>query len=57
MSVVAKQGPCVARGGTPDQNLAKTFEKRIAILIGPKDRGLLNPADHYMVERPWSIYS
>jgi hypothetical protein len=27
VSVVAKQGPCVARGGAPDQDLAKTIEK------------------------------
>ena len=57
VSVVAKQGPCVARGGAPDQDLAKTIEKGIAILIGSKDRGSLNPEDHYMVERPGCIYS
>jgi len=57
MRVIAKQCPCVAGSGTPNQQFVQALNKIIAIAIVSKDHPPFDPPDDYMMQGPWSIYS
>jgi hypothetical protein len=57
MSVVAEQRPCIAWGGTPDQDFAESIKEGIAIAIGPEDLGPVDPSNDHMVKRPRRVYA
>jgi hypothetical protein len=57
MCMIAEQGPCIARRGTSQQQIAESLKKSVPITTVAKDHSLFDPSDDYMVQRPWSVYS
>jgi len=57
MHVIAQQGPCVARSGTSEQQVAKAIKKSVPITVASKDYPPFDPSNDNVMQRRWCVYS